>query len=224
MGWWVGGLVVGGSVGWWVGGSVVVVVVVVVVWCGVVWCVCVLWEACGCVCGGGGGGGGADVQLVRPFCPCPTAHAMNWVASHLGVRLPATPPPLPRPDGGGQTVALCLCTGRASFMPHQAVDTPKDGCHLHDGTRELARPAQQEVDHLANEKLRRLHGLKDHGKPPLRHDREIDELHNLSNRDIDHRVQQQGNSMVQRTVWTTGTGLCTTATKTTTCTACKTGR
>ena len=35
------------------------------------------------------------------------------VAGHLQVRLPATPPPPPRPDGG-QTLALCRCTGPTS--------------------------------------------------------------------------------------------------------------
>ena len=33
------------------------------------------------------------------------------VAERLGARLPASPPPLLRPDGGGSTLALCLCTG-----------------------------------------------------------------------------------------------------------------
>ena len=44
---------------------------------------------------------------------------------------------------------------------------------------------------------------KKHGKPPLRHDREIDELPDQSNMDIEHRVQRTG--------WTMGSGLCTTA-------------
>ena len=51
------------------------------------------------------------------------------MAGHLGVRLPATPPPLLRPNGGGQTLALCLCTGLpepgASFMCRLAENTAK---------------------------------------------------------------------------------------------------
>ena len=53
------------------------------------------------------------------------------VAGHLGVRLPASPPPLPRHDGGGQSwpctcvqgpkknveTSTCRCTGTSTGMP-----------------------------------------------------------------------------------------------------------
>ena len=58
--------------------------------------------------GGRGGGGVWVVVVVRTLCStCVSLHTRRRcmhlirVAGHLGVRLPATPPPLPRPNGGG---------------------------------------------------------------------------------------------------------------------------
>ena len=52
--------------------------------------------------GGGGGGGGWD--LVYDVCVSPitpTKHAPNSGGRTPGSKLPASPPPLLRPDGGG---------------------------------------------------------------------------------------------------------------------------
>ena len=72
------------------------------------------------------------------------------VAGRLGVRLSATPPPLPRPNGGGQTLALCLCTGpyQASMLPRAA--TVGSQLFLTDCTRGTAEPAHRDIDHLIN--------------------------------------------------------------------------
>ena len=57
--------------------------------------------------------------------PWPPMHATNSGGRTPGSKLPASPSPLLRPDGGGQTLALCLCTG-----PYQHHTSPK----LHTGT------------------------------------------------------------------------------------------
>ena len=121
--WWCGGLVVwcggvmvvwwcGGVVVWWCGGGGgggVEVMVVVVWWCGgvVVLCGGVVWWWWR----GGGGGGASDGAIAAMSLAIPLHAQLIRVAGHLGFRLPATPPLLPRPNGGGQTLALCLCTG-----------------------------------------------------------------------------------------------------------------
>ena len=44
--------------------------------------------------GGGSGGGGADLSVAEMSLSIPLhEHAPNRVAEHLGVRLPASPPP-----------------------------------------------------------------------------------------------------------------------------------
>ena len=60
---------------------------------------------------GGEEEGGTVVRtwnLICVFVHTYQQHAMNWVAGHLGVRLPATPPPLLRPYDGGQPWP-CAC-------------------------------------------------------------------------------------------------------------------
>ena len=39
----------------------------------------------------------------------------------------------------------------------------------------------REIDHLVHEQLGNLHGLRDHGKRHLHHDRDFDDLHDLQN-------------------------------------------
>ena len=58
------------------------------------------------------------------------------VAGHLGARLPATPPPLPRPNGAGQPITLCLCTGPQPYL--QALPG-----HLEHATRRMKRSTHQ---------------------------------------------------------------------------------
>ena len=57
--------------------------------------------------GGGGGGGGADVELDACLCRYPAVHAPNWVAEHLGVRLPASPPPWASTSGWTEAEKCC---------------------------------------------------------------------------------------------------------------------
>ena len=112
-----------GCVGVWVCGCVGVGVWGGVGWCGVGW--------------GGVGGLGRRRWWWCGRCACMTclsmphsSHAMSWVAGHLRVRLPATPPPLPRPNGGGQNLALCLCTGPCQLTLsklHEACSTCTTG-------------------------------------------------------------------------------------------------
>ena len=47
-----------------------------------------------------------------------SSHAMNWVAGHLGVRLLATPPPLLRPNGGGQPWPCACAQGTTIHYEH----------------------------------------------------------------------------------------------------------
>ena len=66
------------------------------------------------------------------------------VAGHLGVRLPATPPPPspPRHQGsnpGPVPVHRALPARGASFMPHEAVDTPNSAVSSTTAPEELAR-------------------------------------------------------------------------------------
>ena len=49
----------------------------------------------------GGGGGGADVMYDTCLCRYAPTHATNSGGRTPGSKLPASPPPLPRPDGGG---------------------------------------------------------------------------------------------------------------------------
>ena len=63
--------------------------------------------------GGVGGGvrGGVGADVVYDTCLCRyerIAHAPNSGGRTPGSKLPASPPPLPRPDGGGQPWP-CAC-------------------------------------------------------------------------------------------------------------------
>ena len=104
-----------------------------------------------------------------------------------GSKLPASPPPLLRPDGGGQTLALCLCKG-----PYQHILSK-----LHEtcSTRTTGTSTTQRVLQIRN-----LYGppdRPDHGNRPLRHDREVNLLDKQG-----HRPPYSATSMVKRTVWT----------------------
>ena len=90
---------------------------------------------------------------------------MNWVASHLGVRLPATPPPLPALVAGGRP-RPCACTQG----PHQQLRAmPQEA----DNTRHWKSLDQHNTgnNHLVNEEMGNLHGQRDHGNRPRRHDK-----------------------------------------------------
>ena len=86
---------------------VVLLLCVVVVCYGVVVVCCCVWL---CV----------VVVVVRTLClydvPVHATQllAMNWVAGHLGIRLPATSPPLLRPNGGGQPWPCACAQGPTS--------------------------------------------------------------------------------------------------------------
>ena len=62
------------------------------------------WWWC-CVCGEekgrGGGGGGSDGVFDVCVCPYTPTRCTNLGGRTPGTKLPASPPPLPRPDGGG---------------------------------------------------------------------------------------------------------------------------
>ena len=63
------------------------------------------------------------------------------VAGHLGVRLPATPPPLPRPDGGGQPWPCACAPYRAPCLMQQTGTSMMSGTE-HMSTRTTERQAQ----------------------------------------------------------------------------------
>ena len=122
--------------------------------------------------------------LLYDMCvsPCtPMSMQLIRVAERLGASSRASPPPLHRPNGGGQTLALCLCTGpyqltRKSHQDHHELQLWELGCLLHVCTRELdlhkknRSPCQCTV---TAEFL--LFPEQDHGNPPLHHDRDVDE-------------------------------------------------
>ena len=59
----------------------------------------------------------------------------------------------------------------------------------------LAPPAQQDIDRLVQEQVWNLHGQRDHGDQPPRHDRDVDDLWNpreLHNRGIYHLSLDHG--------------------------------
>ena len=57
---------------------------------------------------GGGGGGGSDVIYDTCLCRYAPTHATNSGGRTPGSKLPASPPPLPRPNGGGNPWP-CTC-------------------------------------------------------------------------------------------------------------------
>ena len=82
-----------------------------------------------CVCGRGkgdeGGAGkwwwwcGADLCVTRGgVCPAMRTLAPNSGGRTPGSKLPASPPPLPRPDGGGQPWP-CICVHGPKKKPHE---------------------------------------------------------------------------------------------------------
>ena len=86
-------------------------------------------------------------MCVSPYTPM-SMHLVR-VVGHLGVRLPATPPPLPRPNGGGQPWSCACAQGpyqqlRATFMPREAVKTRHwKSLDVHN----------RSIDHLVDEEL-----------------------------------------------------------------------
>ena len=115
-----------------------------------VWCLWWLW--CGrCAC---------MTCLSMPH----SSHAMNWVAGHLGVRARR---PLLRPDGGGQTLALCLCTGPYQItlsMLHETCSTRITGTWT---TSSMNCNWGITVVCLNSQ---------DQGNLPLRHDRDVNDI------------------------------------------------
>ena len=95
--WWVGvgdgGWVLGVWDGWVGRGGVVVVVVVVVV-------------------------GGADVMYDTCLCRYAPTHATNSGGRTPGSKLPASPPPLPRRDGGGTPGRVPVYTAQKATRRH----------------------------------------------------------------------------------------------------------
>ena len=96
---------------------------------------------------------------------------------------------------------ICRCTQRACNNNVQAgtrrTATVTTNCNCgistdfsHPAPEESAGPAHRDVERLVSElQLWNIHGPQnslDHGKLPLRHDKD-DELHNLCNRDTDNR-------------------------------------
>ena len=185
-------------------------------------------------------GCGADVvRTLCGRCACMTCLSMPhsclhliMVPGHLGVRLPATPAPLLRPNGGGQPWPCACAQGPTK---------------LHASCRG-AQPAHRDVGHLVNElQLGRYHGAQtslDHGKPPLHHDKNDTTIFSTScncgsthvfstaapenlqdhhNREIGHRVNELVNLFGQTTVWTVRSRLCASTGRRTTCTTCKQG-
>ena len=81
------------------------------------------WVGCcgGGGCGGCGGDGGADLSVDgRSLSMNHHARAINLGGRTLGRKLPASPPPLPRPDGGGQPCP-CTCVHGPKKTPHELV-------------------------------------------------------------------------------------------------------
>ena len=71
---------------------------------------------CGC---GGCGGCGADVMYDTCLCRYKPTHATNSGGRTPGSKLPASPPPLLRPDGGG-TPWPCACAQGPKKSSHQS--------------------------------------------------------------------------------------------------------
>ena len=96
----------------WENNGVSVASVLCGVWLSAVLCcgVLVLWCVVVVCCGGCGGGCGTDVMYDTCLCRYAPTHATNSGGGTPGSKLPASPPPLPRPDGGGNTLAVYLCT------------------------------------------------------------------------------------------------------------------
>ena len=60
--------------------------------------------------GGSTSGGSDDGITTMCLIITPHEHAPNSGGRTPGSKLPASPPPLPRPDGGGEPLAVYLCT------------------------------------------------------------------------------------------------------------------
>ena len=108
-------------------------------WCGgvVVWWWCV----------------GGVVVVVRTLCLYDVSvhatqlHAMSWVAGHPRVRLPPTSPPLPRPNGGGSTLVVYLCTrplkdASSAHHSHDELPPPADELQLRNLDKPLTWPTR----------------------------------------------------------------------------------
>ena len=123
-----------------------------------------------------------------------------WVAGHLGVRLPATPPPLLRPNGGGQPWPCACAQGPANTLSklHAAWVSTSICCCTPTGMSTTASKLQraatvgsrlsslpapedlhnQDVEHLINglQQGNLLVCSLDQGKRPLRHDSDVNDL------------------------------------------------
>ena len=64
-----------------------------------------------------------------------SSHAVHWVAGHLRVRLPATPPTFHRPNGGGQPWPCAFAQGPTKNKEHPAFVVEHDG-HVNDQVQE----------------------------------------------------------------------------------------
>ena len=86
------------------------------------------------------------VQMIQST-PClsrvmPTMHLIGW--QNTGSKLPASPPPLPRPDGRG-TLAVYLCTRpkKKTFPSHQEMQLrrpPQFSAHMDSMTLMVMSP------------------------------------------------------------------------------------
>ena len=100
--------------------------------------------------------------LHESVCPFPCAHASNSGGRTPGSKLPASPPPLPRPNGGGQpgpvpvhralnppsNSRLCMDTGTSKLSMNCATSLTKASVVAHNGH---ATTCTANVDHLINE-------------------------------------------------------------------------
>ena len=106
-----------------------------------------------------------------------------------GSKLPASPPPLPRRNGGGQpgpvpvhralhppsNSRLCMFAGTSTLSMNCATSSTKASVVAHNGN---ATTCTANVDHLVNVlQLGKLCGETDHENLHLRHERDDDELH-----------------------------------------------
>ena len=124
-------------------------------------------------------------------------HATNSGGRTPSSKLPASPPPLPRPDGGGQTLALCLCTGpyqltlsklddtcstrttgtstirRVLQLPISMVSQTGWTMETASASRQGSEPARPQQGHRSPCTATTRMG---HGELSLRHEREVDDL------------------------------------------------